>query len=204
MRENQFDTIYHEHFSYLSLTAVERIFSKNGLTVFDVEEIPTHGGSLRVFAQKSSTGKHSTSERVSDLLKKEEAEGLTKRTYYTSFQPRVDKVKNDVLEFLIDAKKQNKKVAAYGAAAKGNTLLNYAGVKSDLISFVVDRNTAKQGKYLPGSRIEITNEDRLRSEKPDYILILPWNLKSEVREQLKYVQQWGAKFVTAIPRLEVF
>ena len=199
----QFDTIYHEHFSYLSLTAVDRIFAANGLTVFDVEEHPTHGGSLRVFAQRSDSGRHARGAKVDELLDRECQTGMTTARYYAGFQAKTDKVKNDFLTFLLDAKRQGRSVAAYGAAAKGNTLMNYAGVRPDLISFVADRNPAKQGKYMPGSRIPITDELRLRSAKPDYVVILPWNLKAEVMQQLEYIRAWGGRFVTAIPHLEV-
>ncbi len=201
--QNQFDTIYHEHFSYLSLTAVNQIFAVNGLTVFDVEEHPTHGGSLRVFAQRSDTGQQPLSTRVGELLEREARTGALDADYYTNFQARTDQVKNDFLSFLLTAKQQSKTVAAYGAAAKGNTLMNYAGIRPDLISFVVDRNPAKQGKYMPGSRIPILDEERLKDAKPDYVVILPWNLKAEIMEQLAYIQQWTGKFVIAVPRLEV-
>lgn len=201
--ENQFDTIYHEHFSYLSLTAVNRIFSANGLTVFDVEEHPTHGGSLRVFAQCSDTGQQPRSARVDELLQREAGAGMLNASYYTGFQAKTDQVKNDFLVFLLEAKRQGKTVAAYGAAAKGNTLMNYAGIRPDLIQFVVDRNPAKQGKHMPGSRIPIVDEPRLQQENPDYVVILPWNLKVEVLKQLAYVQSWGGEFVTAVPKLEV-
>lgn len=203
MRENQFDTIYHEHFSYLSLTAVNRIFAANGLTVFDVEEHPTHGGSLRVFAQHSENGPHPRSVNVSRLLQSEEQAGILTTEYYADFQAKTEKVKDDFLAFLLEAKRQGKTVAAYGAAAKGNTLLNYAGIRPDLISFVVDRNPAKQGKYLPGSRIPIVDESRLKETKPDYIVILPWNLKPEVMQQLAYTKNWNGRFVIAVPKLEV-
>jgi hypothetical protein len=198
-----FDTIYHEHFSYLSLTAVDRIFAANGLTVFDVEELPTQGGSLRVFAQRSDTGQHSRDAKVDELLKHECQAGMTTAPYYAGFQAKTDTVKNDFLAFLLDAKRQGQSVAAYGAAAKGNTLMNYAGIRSDLIAFVVDRNPAKQGKYMPGSRIPIVDEGRLRSAKPDCVVILPWNLKAEVRRQLEYIKAWGGRFVTAVPHLEL-
>lgn len=200
--ENQFDTIYHEHFSYLSLTAVDRIFSANGLSVFDVEAHPTHGGSLRVFAQRSDTGRQSRSARVDALLQREVQAGMLSADYYTDFQTRTNWVKNDFLVFLLEAKHQGKTVAAYGAAAKGNTLMNYAGIRPDLISFVVDRNPAKQAKYMPGSRIPIVNEEQLQDAKPDYVVILPWNLKAEVMNQLAYIQNWGGKFVIAVPKLE--
>lgn len=200
---NQFDTIYHEHFSYLSLTAVERIFAANGLSVFDVEEHPTHGGSLRVFAQRSETGKQTSSTRVAALLQREVEAGITSSVYYSNFQVKTDTVKNDFLSFLLDAKQQGKTVAAYGAAAKGNTLMNYAGIRPDLISFVVDRNPAKQGKFMPGSRIPIVGESQLMIEKPDYVIILPWNLKAEVMQQLSYIKDWKARFASAVPFLEI-
>lgn len=201
--ERQFDTIYHEHFSYLSLTAIERIFVANGLTVFDVEEHPTHGGSLRVFAQRTDTGCQSVSERVAEMLGRERQAGMTGLDYYQGFQASVDRVKDDFVRFLLDARRDGKSVAAYGAAAKGNTLINYAGVRSDLIAFVADRAPAKQGKYMPGSRIPILNEDALRQAKPDFIVILPWNLKTEIMFQLDYAREWGARFVIAVPALEV-
>jgi len=200
--ENQFDTIYHEHFSYLSLSTVERIFNANGLTVFDVEELPTHGGSLRVFAQRSDSGQRPRSPQVDRLLRRETDAGMLSAERYAGFQTSTDQVKNDFLNFLLDARKQGKTVAAYGAAAKGNTLMNYAGVRPDLISFVVDRNPAKQGKYMPGSRIPIVGESRLQEVKPDFIVILPWNLKAELAKQLEYARAWGARIVTAVPTLE--
>lgn len=203
VEESQFDTIYHEHFSYLSLTAVDRIFSANGLSVFDVEEHPTHGGSLRVFAQRSDTGQLPRTAQVDKLLQREAQAGMLSADYYTGFQARTDRVKNDFLTFLLEAKHQGKTVAAYGAAAKGNTLMNYAGIRPDLISFVVDRNPAKQGKYMPGSRIPIVYEPRLQQEKPDYVVILPWNLKTEVMHQLDYVRTWGGQFATAVPELRI-
>ena len=201
--ENQFDTIYHEHFSYLSLTAVNRIFAANGLNVFDVEEHPTHGGSLRVLAQRSDTGQQARSARVDELLQREAQAGMLSADYYTGFQGKTDQVKNDFLAFLLEAKRQGKTVAAYGAAAKGNTLMNYAGIRPDLISFVVDRNPAKQGKTMPGSRIPIVDESRLQQERPDYVVILPWYLKTEVMQQLEYIGAWGGRFVTAVPELRI-
>ncbi|EMY61358.1 class I SAM-dependent methyltransferase [Leptospira terpstrae] len=203
VNENQFDTIYHEHFSYLSFIAVNRIFSANGLNIFDVEELPTHGGSLRIFAQRSDTGKRVVSERVAELLKKEQNLQMNSASYYHGLQLKAEKVKDDLLEFLIKAKKQGKKVAAYGAAAKGNTLLNFAGIRHDLISFVVDKNPSKQGKYLPGSRIPIVDEEVLKSVKPDYVIILPWNLKSEVIQQLNASGEGTHQYVIAIPDLTI-
>lgn len=201
--ENQFDTIYHEHYSYLSLTAVKRIFEHNGLTVFDVEKLPTHGGSLRVYAQRSDSGAHEVSKNVSELLSVEASAGMTSADFYNGFQAKADRVKNDFLAFLIDAKRSGKTVAGYGAAAKGNTLLNYAGVRPDLLAYVVDRNPAKQDRFLPGSRIPIVNEDYLKQAKPDYVAILPWNLRAEVVEQLAYIRDWGGQFVTAVPTLTI-
>lgn len=201
--ENQFDTIYHEHFSYLSLSAVDRIFAANGLSVFDVEEHPTHGGSLRVFAQRSDTGQQTRSARVDTLLEREAQAGMLSAEYYSDFQRKTEQVKNNLLEFLLEAKRHGKRVAAYGAAAKGNTLMNFAGVRPDLISFVVDRNPVKQGKYMPGSRVPIVAEAVLREERPDYVVILPWNLRNEVMQQLDYVQGWGGRLVTAVPALQV-
>ena len=200
--QNQFDTIYHEHYSYLSLTTVNRIFEKNGLLVFDVEILSTHGGSLRVFACRKDTGLYGQSKSVFELLSLEDSTGMTTVDYYKDFQGRANKVKNDFLAFLIDAWKRGKKVIGYGAAAKGNTLLNYAGARSDLISFVVDKSPAKQGKYLPGSRIPIVDESHVRAARPDYVVILPWNLKEEIMTQLSYIKGWGGKFVTAVPQLK--
>ncbi|MDP1526748.1 MAG: class I SAM-dependent methyltransferase [Rhodocyclaceae bacterium] len=201
--ENQFDTIYHEHYSYLSLTAVARIFAANGLKLFDVEELPTHGGSLRVYAQRSDSGTQPIGGQVVAVLEREAAAGMAQDDGYCGFQEKADRVKDDFLGFLLDAKRQGKRVAAYGAAAKGNTLMNYAGVRPDLISFVADRNPAKQDKFMPGSRIPIVAEAQLQAEKPDYVAILPWNLKAEVMEQLAYIRKWGGRFVTAVPHLEV-
>ncbi len=203
LRQNQFDTIYHEHFSYLSFSTVSRIFKSNGLTVFDVEELSTHGGSLRVYAQRSDRGKQVIDPHVEQLLEVELKARMSIIDCYANFQNQVENVKDDLLSFLLQAKNQGKKVAAYGAAAKGNTLLNYAGVRPDLVSFVVDINPAKQGKFMPGSRIQISIEEKLRTDKPDYVIILPWNLKEEVMAQLNYIKDWNGKFVTAIPTLTI-
>lgn len=203
VEHTQFDTIYHEHFSYLSFGTVNRIFSANGLAVFDVEELPTHGGSLRVFAQRLDNKPHATTPRVTALLTRESDLGIATTAYYKGFQARTDRIKNELLTFLIDASRAGKRVAAYGAAAKGNTLLNYAGVRADLLPCVADRNPAKQGKYLPGSRIPIVSEERIKEERPDYVLILPWNIRDEIAEQMAYAREWGARFVTAVPVLEI-
>jgi SAM-dependent methyltransferase len=203
VQHNQFDTIYHEHFSYLSLTSAMAVFHSNGLSAFDVEELPTHGGSLRVYAQRADTGRRAVSKRLAALTSLEAEAGMASERFYAGFQTKADRVKDDFVSFLIDAKKQGKAIAAYGAAAKGNTLLNYAGVRSDLVRFVVDRNPAKQGMYMPGSRIPIVDEQRLQRDKPDFVVILPWNLRAEVTEQLQYVTAWGGRFVTAVSQLEV-
>jgi SAM-dependent methyltransferase len=200
---NHFDTVYHEHFSYLSLTSATTVFARNGLTMFDVEELPTHGGSLRVYAQRADTGRREASTRLARLAKIEVEAGITSRSFYTSFQAKADRVKDDFLAFLIEARRDGKAVAAYGAAAKGNTLLNYAGIRPDLVRFVVDLNPAKQGKFMPGSRIPIVDEQHLQREKPDFIVILPWNLRAEVTEQLQYVKAWRGRFVTAVSKLDI-
>jgi len=200
---NQFDTAYHEHYSYLSLTAVHRIFAANGLTVFDVEEIPTHGGSLRVFAMRADTGRHAITPAVADILAREEKAGLKDAATYAAFQKRAEKVKDDFTAFLIEAKRKGLRVGAYGAAAKGNTLMNFAGTRPDLVPYVVDLNPAKQGKFMPGSRVPIVAEAHLKADRPDLVVILPWNIKAEVMNQLAYIREWGGKFVTAVPGLEV-
>ena len=188
IEKNQFDTIYHEHFSYLSLIAVNTLFTANSLSVFDVEEMPTHGGSLRVFAQRKDTGTHAVNDRFVSLLKKEQTLGLDNADFYADFQEKANKVKYGLTKFLIEAKESGKKVIGYGAAAKGNTLLNFAGIKEDLLTCVVDKNPAKQHKFLPGSKIPILNEEIINKIKPDYVLIFPWNLKHEVICQLDYIK----------------
>ena len=199
----QFDTIYHEHFSYLSLTAVSTIFKANGLSVFDVEEIATHGGSLRVFAQKTSTGKHPLSPRVAAMMAREEALGMKTAAYYSKTQADAVKIKRDLLRFLLKAQEEGKTVAAYGAAAKGNTLLNYAGVRDDLVKFVIDLNPAKQNKFMPGSRIPMVGVDVLNATAPDYMLILPWNLEKEIKAQLAAKHKVTWQYVIAVPELQI-
>ena len=196
--QHQFDTIYHEHFSYLSFGTVVNIFAKNGLSVFDVEKLGTHGGSLRVFAQRSDTGSHKVDIRVERLVADEINAGMTSIDFYRGFQEHAERVKNDFLQFLIEKKAQGKLVVGYGAAAKGNTLLNFAGVKSDLIKYVVDRSPHKQGKYLPGSRIPIVSEDRLKSDKPDYVVIFPWNIFEEITTQLSMLENSRFQLVAPI------
>ena len=200
---NQFDTIYHEHYSYLSLTAVRSIFEMNGLSIFDVEELTTHGGSLRVYVQNSNSGQFELTSSVSRLINIEKDAGVCSLEYYNDFQYKVEKVKIDFLNFLIQAKKNGKKIIGYGAAAKGNTLMNFSGIGADLIDFIVDKNPVKQGKYMPGSRIPIFAEKAIKKEKPDYVVILPWNLKNEIIPQLDYVREWGGKFVLTIPEMEI-
>lgn len=201
VRENQFDTIYHEHYSYLSLTAVEQIFRANGLTVIDVAHLTTHGGSIRVFAQRADAGA-AVNAAVPAMLAQERDAGVMMAKFYAGFQLRVEATKYALFQFLIEQKQAGRKVGAYGAAAKGNTLLNFAGVRGDLLPYVVDRSAAKQGKYLPGSRIPIVDDAHLLADRPDWVLILPWNLRSEIEAQLAAVKQWGGRFVRAVPALE--
>lgn len=198
-----FDIIYHEHFSYLSFITAQKVLQHHGLVVFDVEELPTQGGSLRVFAKHAEDTTRSVSENVTARLRMELAKGLNTIAYYADFQDRVDQIKYELLEFLIRQKERKQKVAAYGAAAKGNTLLNYCGIKRDLVTFVVDASPHKQGKFLPGSHIPVVSEAAIRSYKPDYVLILPWNIKNEVMEQLNYIRAWEGRFVVPIPSIQV-
>lgn len=204
VKENQFDTIYHEHYSYLSLSAVKTIFNRNGLAVFDVEEISTHGGSLRVYAQRKDCGQHAETERLRSLLQQEQSLGMLSPDFYTRFQAKISAVKQQLLNFLLTAAARGETVAGYGAAAKGNTLLNFSGVRPDLLPYVVDRNPSKQGRYLPGSRIPIYSENELKKDRPKWIMILPWNLREEISAQLAYAREWGAQFVTAVPSLSIF
>ena len=200
---NQFDTIYHEHFSYLSFTTVQKIFASQALVLFDVDEIPTHGGSLRIYGKHAEDSSKAISENVEKLLQKEAAKGMNGLAYYDNFQQKALQVKLDLTDFLIQQKKLGKKVAAYGAAAKGNTLLNYCGIKSDLIEFVVDANPHKQNKFLPASHIPVVNEQYLKDHTPDFVIILPWNLKDEITAQLSYIKSWGGQFVVPIPALQI-
>lgn len=201
---NQFDTIYHEHYSYLSLSTVKKIFENVNLEIFDVQELQTHGGSLRIFAKHSNDNSKEISANVKNLLYIEESAGLNSTIYYSDFQKRAKKIKLEFLRFLIDQKNIGKKITAYGAAAKGNTLINYCGIKNDLIDYVIDLNPHKQNKYLPGSHIPVATEDKLRNEKPDFVIILPWNLKDEIMKQLSYIKDWNGKFIVAIPELKIY
>lgn len=200
---NQFDTIYHEHFSYLSFTTVQQVFASQGLELFDVDEIPTHGGSLRIYAKHKEDKSKDITPNVAAILKKEADKGMNSLAYYDNFQQKALKVKLDLTDFLIQQKRAGKKVAAYGAAAKGNTLLNYCGIKNDLIDFVVDANPHKQNKYLPASHIPVVNEQYLKDKQPDFVIILPWNLKDEITAQLSYIKEWKGKFVVPIPALQI-
>jgi SAM-dependent methyltransferase len=204
IENNQFDTIYHEHFSYLSFSTVQKIFDFHGLTLFHVEELPTHGGSLRIYAKHAEDESKPIKESVIYLKQKEGIVGMNSLDYYKGFREKAEKVKIDFLDFLITAKKQGKKIVAYGAAAKGNTLLNFCGVKNDLIQFVVDAALAKQGKYLPGSHISIVKENEIERARPDFVIIFPWNLNNEISEQLSYIRNWKARFVNVIPCIKTF
>ena len=204
MDERQFDTIYHEHYSYLSLLSVEKIFASHGLTLFDVDELPTHGGSLRIYACHAEDNTRTIAQRVLDLRKKEASAGLAVLDSYHSFNEQVKETKRKILSFLIDAKRNGKSIAAYGAPAKGNTLLNYCGIRSDFIDFTVDRSPHKQNHYLPGTHIPIWHPDKMRETKPDYLVILPWNLKDEIMDQMSYIRDWGGKFVVFIPEVKVY
>jgi len=197
--ENQFDTIYHEHFSYFSLVAVERIFAAHDLAVFDVEELWTHGGSLRVYGRPAGDTSRPVSARVLDLRHREEAAGYLNIEHYLRFEEQVRETKRKLLSLLVDLKRQGKRIAGYGAPGKGNTLLNYCGIRGDFLDFTVDRNPYKQGKFLPGTHVPIFDPAKIDETRPDYILILPWNFKDEIMNQLSHVRSWGAKFIVPIP-----
>ena len=200
--QRQFDTVYHEHFSYFSLHTVQKVFTAHGLHIWDVERLKTHGGSLRLWATHQDSEREDTP-AIAAVLAIESKAGMGDPAYYRSFQAQADAVKDDLLEFLLAQRRAGRKVAAYGAAAKGNTLLNYAGVRPDLLPSVVDASPHKQGKYLPGVRIPVVTEAILREHQPDFVVILPWNLKQEIIEQLAYIRDWNGKFVTAVPRLDI-
>jgi len=204
MERNQFDTIYHEHFSYFSFYTVEKVFAAHGLTLFDVEELETHGGSLRIFGRHTENAALTVTPRVGELRQREIDAGFTRLETYFSFAEQVRETKRAILEFLIGAKRAGKSVVGYGAPGKGNTLLNYCGIRSDFLDYTVDRNPHKYGKYTPGTRIAIYHPDRIRETKPDYVFFLPWNLKDEIAQQISYVRDWGGKFVVPIPRVTIF
>jgi len=202
--ENQFDTIYHEHFSYFSFATAERVFTAHGITLFDVEEIPTHGGSLRIYGRHAEDASKPVSQRVIALKKEEEMWGVHRLETYASFAERVKAAKRCLLRFFIEARGNGKKIVGYGAPGKGNTLLNYCGIRTDFLIYTVDRNPYKQGKYTPGTHIPIFQPEKIRDTKPDYLFILPWNLKDEIMEQNSYIRDWGGKFVVPIPELKVY
>jgi len=201
---NQFDTIYHEHFSYLSLMVVKKIFDTHGLTVFDVEELSTHGGSLRIYARHSEDPSKSVCRSVPELIEREIKEHFSSLNYYLDFDDKLRESKRNILEFLIGLKKEGKTLVGYGAPAKGNTLLNYCGIRTDFIDFTVDRSPHKQGHYLPGTRIPIFHPDKIRESRPDYLIILPWNLKEEIMGQMAHIKDWGGRFVVLIPDVKVY
>jgi SAM-dependent methyltransferase len=204
MAENQFDTIYHEHFSYFSFTTTVKILAAHGLVVFDVEELATHGGSLRVYARHDEDDSKPNGESVREMLAREANAGFEALDCYASFSEQVKETKRKLLAFLIKAKREGKSIAGYGAPGKGNTLLNYCGIRSDFLDYTVDRSPHKQGKFLPGTHIPIFSPDKLKETKPDYVLILPWNLRAEIMEQVAYIRAWGGRFVVPIPEVTVY
>ncbi len=204
MEHNQFDTIYHEHFSYLSLLTVEKIFAAHGLVIFDVDEIPTHGGSLRIYARHDADTDKAVTGKVVDLRQREIEAGLTDIPTYTAFSEQVKETKRKLLEFLIEAKRAGKSIVGYGAPAKGNTLLNYCGIRNDFLDYTVDLSPHKQGRYLPGTHLPIHDPEKIKQSKPDYVLILPWNLKDEVMDQMADIRAWGGQFVVPIPEVKVY
>jgi len=201
--ENQFDTIYHEHFSYFSLLAVEQVFASHGLVIFDVEELPTHGGSLRIFGRHEDDHVKAVTKRLKELREREVAAGFAKLETYSSFAEKIKETKYKLLEFLISAKRKHESVVAYGAPAKGNTLLNYCGIRGDLIEYTVDRSPHKQGHFLPGTHIPIYHPDKIRETKPAYLLVLPWNLSQEITQQMSHIKNWGGRFVIPIPEVRI-
>ena len=203
MRDGQFDTIYHEHYSYFSFTTVREVFAHHGLTLFDVEELPTHGGSLRIFGRHGEDAAKGETPRVRELLDREEAAGLTTVAAYDAFAERPRRVKGALWEFLLETRRQGQAVVGYGAPAKGNTLLNYCGIGTDFLAYTVDRSPHKQGCFLPGTRIPIHGPERIRETRPEYVLILPWNLRREIVEQMAEIRTWGGRFVVAVPEIQV-
>lgn len=204
MDENQFDTIYHEHFSYFSFITVDKIFASHGLTIFDVDELPSHGGSLRIYARHAENVSKPIEQRVINLKNREKDAGFDRLEYYLTFSEKVQETKRKILEFLIHAKRNKKSIVGYGAPAKGNTLLNYCGIRSDFVDFTVDRSPHKQNHYLPGTHIPIHSPERIKETKPDYVLILPWNLKEEIVQQMSYIREWGGQFLVFIPEVKVY
>jgi hypothetical protein len=204
MSENQFDTIYHEHFSYFSFITAEKIFTAHGLTLFDVDELPTHGGSLRIYACHTEDKSKRVSERIDAIRRQEELAGFTRIEHYTGFAEQVKETKRKLLDFLIKAKREGKKIAGYGAPGKGNTLLNYCGIREDFLDYTVDRNPYKQGKYLPGTHIPVYAPEKIDITRPDYLLILPWNFKDEIMQQMAHIRNWGGQFIIPIPEVQIY
>jgi 2-polyprenyl-3-methyl-5-hydroxy-6-metoxy-1,4-benzoquinol methylase len=202
--ENQFDTIYHEHFSYFSFTIATKLFGHHGLRIFDVDELPTHGGSLRIYARHAEDASSEISENVKTLLNCEEAEGFENLEFYLTFNRKVQSTKRAILDFMVTAKNKGKTIVGYGAPAKGNTLLNYCGIRTDFLEYTVDHSPHKQGHFLPGTHIPIHNPDKIKETRPDYIVILPWNLKDEIMHQMAYIRDWNGKFVTLIPEVKIY
>jgi 2-polyprenyl-3-methyl-5-hydroxy-6-metoxy-1,4-benzoquinol methylase len=202
--ENQFDTIYHEHFSYFSFTTVKQIFAHHGLEIFDVEELPTHGGSLRIYAHHEEDRSKVSSDHVKDLLEREEADGFQDLELYLAFDEKAKKTKRSILDFMNKSKNEGKSIVGYGAPAKGNTLLNYCGIRQDYIDFTVDLSPHKQNHFLPGTHIPIHHPDRIKETRPDYVVILPWNLKNEIIPQMAHIREWNGHFVTLIPEVRVY
>ena len=203
IEDNQFDTIYHEHFSYFSFVAVNRVFAHHGITLFDVQELPTHGGSLRIFGRHTEDESKAITDNVRELIHREQELGMETLDYYATFEEKVKETKRKLLTFLIEAKREGKTVAGYGAPGKGNTLLNYCGIRTDFVDYTVDRSPHKQGNFLPGTHIPVYAPDKIAETRPDYVLILPWNLKKEISQQMAHIQEWGGKFVIPIPEVQV-
>jgi SAM-dependent methyltransferase len=204
MAENQFDTIYHEHFSYFSFTIVNKVFDHHGLKIFDVDELPTHGGSIRIYARHAEDDSKGIGENVAALLKREAAEGFDNLKFYLTFSQKVQSTKRSILDFMVRTQNEGKTIVGYGAPAKGNTLLNYCGIRTDFMAYTVDRNPHKQGYFLPGTHIPIHHPDKIKETQPDYVVILPWNLKDEIMRQMAYIRDWNAKFVTLIPEVRIY
>jgi hypothetical protein len=200
---NQFDTIYHEHFSYFSFIAVERIFARHGITLFDVEELHTHGGSIRIYGRHTEDTTKPVSDNALEMQERELRAGYNRKEIYSTFSERVKETKRKMLQILIELKHQGKRIVGYGAPGKGNTLLNYCGIRNDFLDYTVDRSLYKHGRYTPGTHIEIFPPEKIRQDRPDYLFILPWNLKEEIIQQMSYIREWGGKFIVPIPEAQV-
>jgi hypothetical protein len=204
MADNQFDTIYHEHFSYFSFTIVNKVFDHHGLKIFDVDELPTHGGSIRIYARHAEDDSKGIGENVAALLERETAEGFENLEFYLTFNQKVHSTKRSILDFMVRTQNEGKTIVGYGAPAKGNTLLNYCGIRTDFMAYTVDRSPHKQGYFLPGTHIPIHHPDKIKETQPDYVIILPWNIKDEIMRQMAYIRDWKGKFVTLIPEVRIY